>query len=252
MPQRFYQRALSADSDEIIAGARQFLKRNSFADYCDSVLMPALHLARLDLRAGAISVDQQTKVRAAMVTVIASLGGDGRKLSRRSRRVSVLDKAPIGRQLRLQREQISGRWQGPLTVPPGSVILCVGLGSVSDELATELLVRILRDQKIDARHMSFDDDLSGLPQPNAEAAVSMLYVVSAFPGEERRNGDEAVAELRQRFPHACIVAVFLPGMLLLPESAAEAATIHGADKEASSLAHAVQISLDMHPGSHAA
>jgi len=27
MPQRFYQRALSADSDEIIAGARAFLKR---------------------------------------------------------------------------------------------------------------------------------------------------------------------------------------------------------------------------------
>ena len=31
MPQRFYQRALSADSDEIIASARVFLKRDSFA-----------------------------------------------------------------------------------------------------------------------------------------------------------------------------------------------------------------------------
>ena len=252
MPQRFYQRALSADSDEIIAGARDFLKRNSFANYCDLVLMPALHLARIDLRAGAISLDQQTKVRAAMVAVIAALGGENRKSSRRNRRTSVLDQAPIGRQLRLQREQVSGRWQGPLTVPPGSVILCVGLGSVSDELAAELLVRILRDQKIDARHVSLEDDMSGVPQPNAEAAVSMVYVVSAFPSEERRNGDEAADELRRRFPHACIVAVFLPGLLLQPESAAEAATMHAADKSASSLAHAVQICLDMHPESHAA
>jgi len=41
LPQRFYQRALSADSDEIIARAREFLKRNSFANYCDLVLLPA-------------------------------------------------------------------------------------------------------------------------------------------------------------------------------------------------------------------
>lgn len=71
MPERFYQRALSADSDEIIAGARDFLKRNSFANYCDLVLLPALHLARIDLQSGAITMDQQIKVRGAMVAVIA-------------------------------------------------------------------------------------------------------------------------------------------------------------------------------------
>jgi len=55
MPQRFYQRALSADADEIIGSARAFLKRNSFATYCDVVLMPALYLARLDIDTGAIN-----------------------------------------------------------------------------------------------------------------------------------------------------------------------------------------------------
>ncbi len=78
MPQRFYQRALSADSDEIIARAREFLKRNSFANYCDMVLMPALHLARIDLESGAISTDQQMKVRSAIVSVIAAIGGENR------------------------------------------------------------------------------------------------------------------------------------------------------------------------------
>src|SRR5450631_263495 len=79
MPQRFYQRALSADSDEIIARAREFLKRNSFASYCDLVLLPALHLARLDLQSGAISADQQARVRSSMVAVIAAIGGADRR-----------------------------------------------------------------------------------------------------------------------------------------------------------------------------
>ncbi len=243
MPQRFYQRALSADSNEIIASARVFLKRNSFANYCDLVLLPALHLARIDLVAGAITVDQQLKVRSAMVAVIAAIGGESHKLSRRRRQSSVLDGSTAGRLLRLQREQASGRWQGPLTVPAGSVMLCVSLGSMADDLATELLVRILRDQKIDARHVSLDD-LAAAPPPNVAEAISIVYVVSAFPSEERDRGEATVAEMRRRLPHACIVAVYLPGMLLQPETGVD--SLHGADKSATSLGHAVQVCLDLH------
>jgi predicted PurR-regulated permease PerM len=243
MPERFYQRALSADSTEIIASARVFLKRNSFANYCDLVLMPALHLARIDLVAGAISVDQQLKVRGAMVAVIAAIGGEKHKLPRRHRQSSVLDSSNAGRLLRQQRELVSGRWQGPLTVPDGSVMVCVGLGSMADELATELLVRILRDQKIDARHMSLED-LGEAPPPEAADAVSIVYVVSAFPSEERSRGEATAEEMRRRFPRACIVSVFLPGMLLQPEGGVE--SVRGADKSATSLGHAVQICLDLH------
>jgi predicted PurR-regulated permease PerM len=245
MPQRFYQRALSADSDEIIASARAFLKRNSFANYCDLVLLPALHLARLDLESGAISKEQQTRVRAAMVAVIAAIGGDRHRASRRLRS-SVLDKSTAGRLLRQQREQVSGRWQGPLAVPAGSVIVCVSLGSIADDLAAELLVRILREQKIDARHMSVED-LEAAPPANAAQAVSIVYVVSAFPSEERSRGEATAEALRKEFPNACIVAVFLPGMLLQEDEVGAGPTLRGADKSAGSLGHAVQICLDMQP-----
>ena len=159
----------------------------------------------------------------------------------------MLAQTNVGRQLRQQRELQSGRWQGPLTVPPGSVMLCLGLGSMSDELATELLVRILRKQKIDARHLSLDD-LSAVPPPNAAEAVSMVYVVSAFPSEERQRGEEAVAEMRRRLPNACIVVVYLPGMLLQPDIGPELAVqnVSGADKTADSLSLALQICIDMH------
>lgn len=242
LPQRFYQRALSADSVEIIAGARAFLKRNSFANYCDLVLMPALQLARLDLEAGTISAEQQLRVRNALVTVIAAIGGDTRRPSRRQNRTSVLDTPNAGQQLRRQREQVSGRWQGPLVVPAGSVIVCVGLGSMADDLATELLVRILRDQKIDARHMSLAD-MAAAPPPQAAEAVSIVCVVSAFPSEERSRGNATGEEMRRRFPNACIVAVFLPGMLLQPANSDD--DMRSADKSAVSLGHAVQICLDM-------
>jgi predicted PurR-regulated permease PerM len=245
MPQRFYQRALSGDSDELIASAREFLKRNSFANYCDLVLMPALHLAQVDLRSGAISTDQQLAVRGAIVAVIAAIAGENRKPPRRQLRPSVLDKSTAGRLLRQQREQASGRWQGPLSVPAGSVMVCVGLGTIADDLATELLVRILREQKIDARHMALED-LNAESPPNAADAVSIVYVVSAFPSEERNRGDATAAEMRRRFPRACIVAVFLPGMLLQPDEGPDP-EMHGADKSATSLGHAVQICLDMHP-----
>ncbi len=244
MPQRFYQRALSADSDELIANAREFLKRDSFANYCDLVLLPALHLARLDLMSGAISDEQQARVRIAMVAVIAAIGGEYRRLSRRRLRSSVLDKSTAGRLLRQQREQVSGRWQGPLAVPAGSVIICVSLGSMADDLAAELLVRILREQKIDARHMSIED-LATAPPPNAAEAVSIVYVVSAFPSEERSHGEATAEKLRQQFSSACIVAVFLPGMLLQDEEAGAGLNLEGADKSAGSLGHAVQICLDM-------
>jgi predicted PurR-regulated permease PerM len=249
MPQRFYQRALSADAAEIIVGARQFLKRNTFANYCDSVLLPALHLARLDMEGGTISAEQLTKVRSSIVAVIGALGGDKPRFPRRRVGSSVLARTTAGRLLRQQREQVAGRWQGPLSVPKGSVMLCVGLGSMADELATELLVRILRDQKIDARHIALED-LAAVTTSTSAEAVAMVYVVSAFPSKERSLGDATAEEMRSRFPGACIVAVFLPGMLLQPETGLqhEDDDMHGAHKSAASLSHAVQICLDMNRG----
>jgi len=243
MPQRFYQRSLSGDSQEIIAAARAFLKRNSFATYCDVVLIPALALARLDLDSGAISPQQLTLVRDVMVAVIGAIAGEGRKFSRRQARGSVLDHPGAGRVLRTQREQTHGPFQGPLSVPPGSIMLCVGMGSLADDLATELLVRILRDQKVDARHLSIDD-LNAPPPPDASpGSVSVVYLVSAFPSEERKRGESVAGRVRERFPGVRLITVFLPGMLLQASPAIE--TVPGADKAATSFGHAVQICLDM-------
>lgn len=222
MPQRVYQRALSGDAGEIIGEARDFLKRKSFAAYCDAVLLPALQLARVDLVAGAINTVQQQSVKRTIVTVVEALDSHESKWTRWRRRASVLEDTSIGRSLRQHREDAFGRWQGPLSVPAGSVVLCLGLGSVADDLATELLTRILRDLHIDARHLSIEDFAAFEAEPHPDAtpdAVSMAYVVSTAPVEERGSFDDAVALVRDRIPKACIVGVLFSEPLVTAEAA---------------------------------
>lgn len=241
MPERFYQRALSADSDELIANARMFLKHDSLAAYCDFVLLPALRLASFDLQRGTITDDQQVKVRQTVVTVIAAISDGRRGFVKRRHAMSMLEQLSAGQQLRQQREALHGRWQGPLQVPAGSVMLCVSMGSMLDDLATELLVRILRDRKLDARHLSLEDIGRPLPPEAVPESVSMVFLVSAAPGHERERAAPAAARIRERTPGAGLIAVFLPGMVAPGERAMDA--LRDADRTASSLGEALEICL---------
>jgi predicted PurR-regulated permease PerM len=240
LPQNLYQRALSGDADEIVAVARAFLKRNSFAAYCDVVVMPALHIAFLDLKAGAISHDQQMKMRDVLVAVVSALSGEPRSLRRRP--PSVLDDRSAGLILRQHREQLTGRWQGPVAVPPGSILLCLGLGSRADTIAAELLVRALREQALDARHISIEDLDAGSRPPDANpAAIAIIYLVSAYPSDEREHCANTTDRLRQRLPDARVVSVFLPGISIQPEPPPH---VGNADRAVSSFVEAVQVYLE--------
>jgi hypothetical protein len=244
MPQRLYQRALSGDSGEIIAAARAFLKRNSFTVYCDKVLMPAMYLAGLDFLSGAIDRDQQIRVRDAMTIVISSLGDERPAAVRRRRRTTVLDDATIGRSLREQRRRDFGLWQGPLDVPPGTVTLCVGLGTAPDEFATEILVRILRSQRIDARHVLAEELATAPPEGASAEGVSIVYLVSAFRSADRLPGADVAKALRERFPHAWLCVVLLPGLLAENPQASEAVGEAPIDQSVNSLADAEAVALE--------
>lgn len=218
LPQKFYQRALSGDPQEIIANARAFLKRDSLAMYCDRVLLPALHLAQLDAEPGAIAENQQMKIRRVIVDVLTAVGSDSLKLPRRRHRGSVLQDVSAARWLRQERERSSGRWQGPLGVTPGSVVICLGLGSSADDLAAELLVRMLGTQAIDARHFSPGDINVGLPPGADPDGVSIVYLLSAFPSVERDRADSLSKQIRELLPRAYVLRVFCPGVTALSES----------------------------------
>jgi len=215
LPQNFYQRALSGDAHEIIAAARRYMRKKTLAQYCDSVLVPALHLANFDLRGKTITADEQAKVTSAIITVIETLS-DRKSWWRRPKAPkagkgsSALAGMGIGRQLRERRISATGEWQGSFDIPPGSLILSVGLATSYDELATEILVRIMRDQKLDARSMSSEDIDEPLPPEATAELVSIVCLVTVDPVNDTPQMRQLMAELRVRLPHAKQLAVLLP------------------------------------------
>ena len=215
-PQRFYERALSGDLDQILVTARAFLKRDSFASYCDLVLMPALYLGLLDRETGGITDDQHRKMRDLLVALVSALGGEPRG-SRRRLSSSVLDDQDAGLILRLRREALTRGWQGPAAAAPESTLLCLGLGSSADTFATELLVRALQEQGLDARHVAEPLEAGLQPPDRNPAGVAIAYLVSALPDAARERVDPLVDRVRQHFPRARVVSVFLPGISLQPE-----------------------------------
>jgi predicted PurR-regulated permease PerM len=216
--QKFYQRALSGDSQEILANARAFLRHDSLATYCDRVLLSALQLAHLDVDIGATTEKQQIKIRRVVIDVVSALTNPRLDLPRPRLRSSVLESSTAAGWLRQQREQLSGRWQGPLSGPPGSVVICLGVGSSADDLAAELLVRLLRTQSFDARHFSPADLEAGLPSGADPAGVSLVYLVSAFPGPERAHAEAIGKQVRKLLPQSSVVNVFCPGLGREPDS----------------------------------
>lgn len=240
LPQRFYQRALAGDPHEIIANARVFLKSNTLARYCDRVLLPALHLARLDAEPSAPGRDQHRNIRRIIVEVVTALNSKGPRLKSRQNRGAVLEEVSAGRWLRQQREALSGRWQGPLGVPTGSVVLCLGVGSSPDDLAAELLVRLLRIEKLDARHFCAGELESGLPAGANSDGVSIVFLISSFPSPERERSEALSNQVRELFPRAHLVRVFCPGVIAVPS---DCSTDASSEPPANSLEHAIALCL---------
>jgi len=209
LPQNFYQRALSGDAASLIERGRLFLKSKSFAAYSDAALMPAMHLARLDLLAGAISRAEQQRFRGAVAEVIEVLSGPQRRW-RRPQRISLLADVNLGRQLRDRRELLGGR-QALAGHAGCSLLLCVGTGSVFNELAAEVLVRVLAQAHLDGRHL-LPEDLGDASLHGADPArVAAVCLVSLEPCKESPRIEALARDVRAAMPQARILVLVLEG-----------------------------------------
>jgi len=205
--QRFFLRGLSGDTSAILRDANPFLRRASFARYCDQILLPGLALAAAELEMGLIDAAQQGHLRGTVAEVAEALAPTD-AAPRRRRHVSLLN-ANVGAHLRHLRETRQGRWQGSLDVPLRSIVLCVGLALERDELVSELLARTLRTTGIDARSIALP-----LPyeehDPSRASLVSTIFIPYPLAGMVSP-WREAVAALRALLPQALLVTIRLPG-----------------------------------------
>ncbi|WP_039789470.1 AI-2E family transporter [Herbaspirillum huttiense] len=205
--ERFYQRALAGESEAIIRDARGHLQKQSFAKYCDQILLPGLALAALDLRHGRIEGAQQERLLhsvSQLTEVLTQSPGAPRSLRRR-REVPLLNSG-VGAHLRELRQARLGRWQGSLDVPQGSVVLCGGLRGERDDLLSELLVHALRVTGIDARSITLDQPEGEQPDTSKAELVSIVFLV--YPVREKLEAWMAVVhDLRENLPHALLVTI---------------------------------------------
>lgn len=210
--QRFYQRAIADNADAIIQDARTFLRKGTLAKYCDQVLLPGMALGVADFRKGRVDLRQWERVQKNFVRLAEALPMNRThtrtpwRPKRRRSTVSLTD-ANIGAHLRQIREARLGRWQGRLDVPSGSIVLCMSYGSPRDDLLTELLVRALRDDSVDARSASISDPLDP-SMADKSVLVGTVFVVYPHADEVARWQAQS-AELRAALPHAILATVKL-------------------------------------------
>jgi predicted PurR-regulated permease PerM len=206
-PQRFYHRMLLGEADAIVRDAMAFLRKFSFASYCDQVLLPGLALGVDEFDSGLIDKAQQDNFRSTIATLAGKLipaaGGPLQRTRRRS--VAVLD-ANVGAQLRHMRQLHLGQWQGSLDVPARSIVLCMGLPAERDQLLTELFVLALRDVGIDARSATPGERPSDEPaRRDLVATVFLTYPLA----ESLEQWQGVVRELRVSLPKAMLVTIRL-------------------------------------------
>lgn len=201
LSQRFYQRSLSGDTIEILSDARVFLKRRSLAAYCDKVVMPAFGLGREDFGRGMISPEQQLAAQHVISRVFAELMHAPRSARPRA---AVLDGSDLGLRLRQERQKTEGQWQGPLDVPAGSVLLCVSMAGAEARLTAELLVRVLRSERLDARHVTVAELADPPPDARSES-VGTVFVVGATADQVVAEEGTVLNECLAHVPQASLV-----------------------------------------------
>lgn len=211
---RAYQRALSGETTEIVSAAKDYLQRSNFARYCDQILLPGLALAAADLRAGRIGIEQQDRIRRTIAQVAETLGTIERNVgaSRRRRSISLME-ANVGRHLHAAQRM---RGHGGR-----SIVLCAGLGTMREDVLSDLLVQALRDEGVDAYTFMQSAAMEG-PLPEKCHAASTVFL--SYPLEEDHAAwQEAVRALRLALPQAMLLTVKLP----LEQGAADEALVAG-------------------------
>jgi predicted PurR-regulated permease PerM len=209
LAERFYQRALAGESDTLVRSAHEYLAKNSFAKYCDQVLLPGIALAALDFQSGQIGGIQRGRLRAAMTALMETLVQSGSTVRRFGRRQHVpLLNSSLGAHLRELRMARLGRWQGSLDVPLHSVVICAGLQNDRDDLLSELLVHALSATGMDVRSLTLDKSRES-PDTQKLELVCMVFMV--FPLKETfERWVDAVDAFRAALPEALFVTIRPP------------------------------------------
>jgi len=204
---RFYQRLLASDPDEVLAQAETFLTGRPLVEYYDTVALPALARAAYDEEQGAISREQAAGMLESLHEIVSELGRT----------------APAPPPPRTDRGRVA----------------CVSGRGHFDDVVSRMLAQLLEREGLRARPVPCrlaSRDAIGALDVTEVSVFALSYVDLATPPAHLRY---LIARLRQRAPGASIVAGLWPAGHGVLNDAASRATI-GADRYVTSLREAVE------------
>jgi len=179
--QRFYQRMLAGDLDEITFDAEQFVKRQSLLTYFDDVVLPALVMAQDDAKRGRFGPERLVEMRNVVDELIEELsdvepgtptGKDGKRA----------DEAPPDLVV-LSPDNLKLEWQ--VAAP----VLSIGLRNPLDRAAAAILAHLTILHGVGARVLGAEDvtpaRMSELDISHARLAVLSNLDAARSPAHTR-------------------------------------------------------------------
>jgi len=168
---RFYQRLLAVDEDEVATIAEDYLGKHTLTETFDQLIIPALRLIDFDYQRGSLA----DSVRTRMLEIVRDLIGD---LS----------------------EEAAGGTPGTTATDQASVV-CIPAGDFGDEVIGLMLLRVLAQQGVRAALVP-SALLAGEMVEAAEKAPARLFCISLLPPGSIRHALYACKRLRERLPDA--------------------------------------------------
>ena len=210
----FYQRILAGDTDEALSHAETMLRDLPLSSYYDSVVVPGLRLAAIDVERGVLP---QSRVAAVVQTVLDLVNdlADYEDAEAEADADPISPVAPPGSEAGLTRLPIAApdfdpASAGPLWSAPTPVLCVAGRGPF-DAAAAAIATQLLGKHRLGARispHISLARGRLAEADLANTAMVCLCYIdVSNSPTHLRF----LLRRLRQQLPGATFVVGFWPG-----------------------------------------
>lgn len=216
--QRFYQRLLAGDPEEVTLQAEEFAEERSLAEFADEVAIPALAIAQADSDRGALSAEGRRALRAGTAAMLENLldGGEPGEAGARGRAVCVagrnsLDEAVALLLVHLLRERgrvaVDRALSADVLAPEAdglpalrrADILCLSLISSGSTARARYLVRRLRRRAPKARLLLGLWGWAGEAPPAGDLAAATAADMVAL--SLREAVEQIEASLNPAFPH---------------------------------------------------
>ena len=178
--EEFYHRLLAVGSKQADELAEGYLKDNSLTALYDSVILPVIAAAEVDLQRRSLDAEERTTVYERITEIIEDIG---------SRPTAALKQEP---------DQSSDSATLPPTNTPTCRILCLPARAQRDELAGLMLTQLLRQQNFEADNVPATLSHGELVERASESdfeAICISVVAPSTPGHARYLAGKLLARL---------------------------------------------------------